>query len=342
MLPSTAPRENIFACIFSPPWNLPSFTVESTLSFSIPALIPLSLAKVRLSLTLSLPSLTIWSFGLTALFLFFLAKAALAYLPTALSVALRPPFLFQQTQYAQIFLLKSTPICTLFTGLSSTNKSATSLFFSSYLTLVLSSPLCSLLHLSFYLKLCGRSGRYCFLSPPVLSGYNGSPDTRFSPENDLADELARRAALLVPLAIPCSLFFLIYRIHSSLFLDWRNMVSSKFFDTHVPSISTKELVLLRHARCVFSRLRCSEHSLRLSFYLLRIGRIENLSCSACGPPFQDTSRLILHCPTTDSFRRLLFGKFLYLYDLWSRPWGVARLLGIHGFPPSTHPSEGIG
>ena len=37
----------------------------------------------------SLP-LTICYFGLTALFLFFLAKAALAYLPTALSVALRP------------------------------------------------------------------------------------------------------------------------------------------------------------------------------------------------------------------------------------------------------------
>ena len=39
---------------------------------------------------------------------------------------------------------------------------------------------CPLLHLSSYLKLCGRSGRNCPFSPPVLSGYNGSPDTRFS------------------------------------------------------------------------------------------------------------------------------------------------------------------
>ena len=39
---------------------------------------------------------------------------------------------------------------------------------------------CPLLHLSSYLKLCGRSGRNCILSSPVLSGYNGSPDTRFS------------------------------------------------------------------------------------------------------------------------------------------------------------------
>ena len=30
------------------------------------------------------------------------------------------------------------------------------------------------------MKLCGRSGRSCLVSPPVLSGYNGSPDTRFS------------------------------------------------------------------------------------------------------------------------------------------------------------------
>ena len=47
----------------------------------------------------------------------------------------------------------------------------------SYLTLILSSPPCPLLHFSFYLKL---SGRNCLLSPPVLSGYNESPHTRFS------------------------------------------------------------------------------------------------------------------------------------------------------------------
>ena len=42
------------------------------------------------------------------------------------------------------------------------------------------SPPCPLLHLSSYLKLCDRSGRNCPFSPPVLSGYNESPDTRFS------------------------------------------------------------------------------------------------------------------------------------------------------------------
>ena len=55
MLPSTSSREAFLACPPCPHWNLPSFTVESTLSTpcsrSDP---PPSLAKVRLSPTLAL------------------------------------------------------------------------------------------------------------------------------------------------------------------------------------------------------------------------------------------------------------------------------------------------
>ena len=151
-----------------------------------------------------------------------------------------------------------------------------------------------------------------------------------------------RVVLLAPSAIPCSLSPLISRIDSCLFSDWRRTVSSKFFDTQVPSISTEELVLPRHARCVLSRLRCNGHSLLLSSYLYRIGRIENSSCSACGHSSQDTSHLILLCPATDFLPRSLFGDSLSLYDLWSRPWKVVRLLGLHGLPPCPHPSEGVG
>ena len=153
-------------------WS-PSFALHAL------ALIPLFLAKVRLSPTLTFSSLMIWCFGQTALFLFLLAKAALAFLPTALSMALRPLFPFRQAQDVQVFPLKPAPFCTLFAGLGSIIKSAISLLFSYCLTLVLSSPTCSLLHLSSYLKLCGRSGRNCLLSPVIL-GCNGSPDTRFS------------------------------------------------------------------------------------------------------------------------------------------------------------------
>ena len=163
------------------------------------------------------------------------------------------------------------------------------------------------------------------------------PGHSFLIGNDAADELARWGALLVSSAIPCSLSPLISRIHSCLFSDWRPTVSSKFFDTHVPLISTEELVLPRHARCVLSCLFCNKHGLLLGSYLSRIGRIENPSCSACGHSSQDIYHLILHCPATDSLRRSLLVNSLSLYDLWSRPWRVARLLGLHGPLPCPHP-----
>ena len=93
------------------------------------ALILLYLAKVRLSPTLTLSPLMIWYSGQMAVFLFLLARAAPAYLPTALSVELRPLFPFQPDQFVQAFPLKPAPFCTLFAGLGSTNKSATFLFY---------------------------------------------------------------------------------------------------------------------------------------------------------------------------------------------------------------------
>ena len=164
------------------------------------------------------------------------------------------------------------------------------------------------------------------------------PGHSFLPGNNTADELARRGALLLPSSTSCSLSPLICRIHSRLISDWRRTVSSKFFDTQVSSISTEELVLPRHARCVLSRLRCNGHSHLLGSYLSKIGRTENPSCSACGHSSQDISHRILHCPAMDSLRRSLFGDSLSLYDLWFRPWGVARPLWLHGLPPCPHPS----
>ena len=167
---------------------MPSFTslkpailhcgVQSFLSM----LSSLSLAKVRRSLTLTLSSLNIWYSGLRALLLFLLTKAALAYLSTVLSMALRPLFPFQQAQFVEVFLLKPVPFCMLFAGLGSTNKSVISFLFFFYLILVWSSPPCLLHHRSFYHKFFGRSGRNGLLSPSVLSAYNGSQDTHFSGE----------------------------------------------------------------------------------------------------------------------------------------------------------------
>ena len=130
VLPSTCSKEALVACPPFPPWSLLSFTVQST--FSTPCSCsdtPLSRQGAALAHLDSLP-LMIWCSGLTALFLFLLARAAPAFLPTTLSVALRPLFPFRQAQYAQVFSLKPAPFCTLFAGLGSTNKSAISLLFS--------------------------------------------------------------------------------------------------------------------------------------------------------------------------------------------------------------------
>ena len=135
---------------------------------------------------------------------------------------------------------------------------------------------------------------------------------------------------------------LLISLVSTLISDWRHTVSLKIFDTQVSSISTEELVLPRHGRCVLSRLRCNGRSLLLGSYLFRIGRIANPSCSACGHLSKDISHLILHCPATDFALLVLWRLFVSLYDLWSRPWRVARLLWLHGLPPCPHPSEGLG
>ena len=104
--------------------------------------------------------------------LLLLAKVALASLPTACFVALRPLLLLQQAQYIQVSLLKPVSFCKLSTGLVITNKSATSFLFSDF-----RSDFASLFSLSFLLPqtLWQELSSLTFL----LSGYNGSPDTRF-------------------------------------------------------------------------------------------------------------------------------------------------------------------
>ena len=200
--------------------SLPSFTVESTLSSSCSRSDPpLSRQGAALAHLDSLP-LTIWYSGQTALFLFLLARVTPAYLPTALSVALRPLFPFRQAQYAQVFPLKPAPFCTLFAGFGNTIKSAICLLFSSCLTLALSSPPYPLLHLSSYPKLCGRSGSNCLFSPPVLSGYNGSPDTRFSRGTTRLTSLPDgERCLRLPLSLVVSLLLPLVSLSSYLGLE---------------------------------------------------------------------------------------------------------------------------
>ena len=138
-------------------------------------------------------------------------------------------------------------------------------------------------------------------------------------------------ALLSSSATPCSLSLVISRILSSLFLDWRHTVSSKFCDTQVPSISLClcSLVMLT----VFSRLRCNGLSLLLGSYLSRIGRIENPSCSPC----EHSPRTPLISLCTVQLRTLCATRSFATLSL---SWGVAWLLGLHGVPPYPIPQKG--
>ena len=255
-------------------------------------------------------------------------------------MAPRPLFPSQQAQYAQVSPLMPATFCKLCWSRQHQQVCHfPSLFLSdsrSVLTTLFSPP-CFLLPQS--LRKIWQS---CLLSSPVLSGYNGDPGHSFLPGNDAADQLATRGALLAPSAISCSLSPLISRIHSYHFSELRRTVSSKFFDAHVSSISTEEHVLPRHARCVLSRLRCNGHSLPLSSYLFKNGRIENPCCSACGLSSQNTSHLILHCPATDSLRRSLFGTLCFSTTSGPGPGMLPSFWGSMVFRHAPNPRKGPG
>ena len=156
MLAPTSSRETLFACPSYLPWNLPSFTVESSLSSpcsrSDP---PLSRhgAAIAHRDSLSLHDLVIWT---DASVPFPISKGGSGVLANCSLRGTEVALSFLHAQYAEVFPLKPAPFCKsrlVSAGLGSTNKSAIFHVFSSSLILTLSSPPYPLFHLSFYFNL---------------------------------------------------------------------------------------------------------------------------------------------------------------------------------------------
>ena len=124
MLPSTSPKEALLACLLFSNWNLPSFTVEFSLSsLCSRSDLPLSRQGAALAHLDSLPphDLVLWTDGSVPCPF---GKGGSGVLANCSLCGYS--FLFSQPSMF-VFPLKPAPFCTLFAGLGSTNKSAISL-----------------------------------------------------------------------------------------------------------------------------------------------------------------------------------------------------------------------
>ena len=150
---------------------------------------------------------------------------------------------------------------------------------------------------SFNVSFSDRSGKDYSSPPPFLSDYSGCPEHPLLPGKPR------------PMSWP---------------------VSSIFFDNRFPPYPPRKLRHLVTLAVTFLVFTATDTAFCKALHLSRIGRIENPSHSASDHPTQKTARLFLSSPAADSLHCSLFGNSFILYDLWSRPCRVVKLLQLHG------------
>ena len=159
MLFPTCLKKVLFACPSYPPWNLPSCTVESTLSSSCSRSDrPFSLQDAALVHLNSLPphNLVIWTDGPVP---FLFGKGCFSDLANYSLCGTEATISFYAGSVCSSFSTKACAILQLFSWSRQHQLVCHYSSLSSSPTLALFLPLCLLLDLSFYLKLSGRSGR---------------------------------------------------------------------------------------------------------------------------------------------------------------------------------------
>ena len=156
------------------------------------------------------------------------------------------------------------------------------------------------------------------------------------------DLLAKAGASLPTDAIACPLPPVVAKVRYFQYHNRRRHISHFYLNYQVPKVYSEELLFSRPIRSELSRLHCHSHDLLLSSYLQRISRKENSACGACGHPLQDLNHLLLDCFAPETLIKSIFAFSLSILDLWSRPLGEARLLGLRRVPPRPHSLEEVG
>ena len=169
MLPSTSSREALLACPPFPLWNLPSFTVESTLSAPCSRSDPLlSRQGAALAHLASLPphDLVLWTGGSVS---FRFGKSGSGVLANCSLCGAEATLSFSTDPVCSSFFAEA---CAILHDLCWSQRHQQVCHFSSVLAALSSPP--SFLLSQTVADLAGT------VFSPVLLDYNGSPDTRFS------------------------------------------------------------------------------------------------------------------------------------------------------------------